>query len=52
MERQFPGSRDHSLFASVELSLRRLSEANQGKVRVLGVFHGGFLPEVIRIIMM
>ncbi|MCL4205342.1 MAG: TIR domain-containing protein [Pirellulaceae bacterium] len=28
MERQFPGSREHSVFASVELSLRRMSAAN------------------------
>src|SRR5439155_165787 len=41
MEKQFPGSREHSLFASVELSLRRMSPANREKARVLGVFHGG-----------
>jgi len=41
MEKQFPGSREHSLFASVELSLRRMSSANRDKARVLGVFHGG-----------
>ncbi len=41
MEQQFPGSREHSLFASVELSLRRLSPANRDRARVLGVFHGG-----------
>ena len=41
MERRFPGSREKSVFASVELSLRRLSAANQDRARVLGVFHGG-----------
>jgi len=41
MEKQFPGSREHSLFASVELSLRRMSSANRDKAPVLGVFHGG-----------
>jgi tetratricopeptide (TPR) repeat protein len=41
MERRFPGSREQSVFASVELSLRRLSAANRERVRVLGVFHGG-----------
>ncbi len=40
MEQQFPGSREQSLFASVELSLRRMSEANRDRSRVLGVFHG------------
>ncbi len=42
MEQRFPGSREHSLFASVELSLRRMSKANRQRARVLGVFHGGF----------
>jgi tetratricopeptide (TPR) repeat protein len=41
MEQKFPGSREQSLFASVELSLRRLSPENQERARVLGVFHGG-----------
>jgi tetratricopeptide (TPR) repeat protein len=40
MERKFSGSREKSLFASVELSLRRMSSANREKARVLGVFHG------------
>ena len=41
MEHTFPGSREQSVFASVELSLRRLSAVNQERARVLGVFHGG-----------
>jgi tetratricopeptide (TPR) repeat protein len=41
MERKFPGNREQSLFASVELSLRRMSPENRERARVLGVFHGG-----------
>jgi len=41
MEEQFPGSREQSVFASVELSLQRMSVENQKRARVLGVFHGG-----------
>ncbi|QLQ24092.1 MAG: tetratricopeptide repeat protein [Dechloromonas sp.] len=41
MEKRFPGSREKSVFASVELSLRRMSPANRDRARVLGVFHGG-----------
>lgn len=41
MEQQFPGSRENSLFASLELSLRRMSEVNRDRARVLGLFHGG-----------
>jgi len=48
MEKWFPGSREKSLYASVELSLRRLSEVNRERVHVLGVFHGGFHPVVLR----
>ena len=48
VEQQFPGSREHSLFASVELSLRRMSEANRDRVRVLGVFHGGVDLDALR----
>jgi hypothetical protein len=47
MEQRFPGSRERSVFANVELSLRRLSEANRERVRVLGVFHGGMHPTVL-----
>jgi len=47
MERRFPGSREKSVFASVELSLRRLSPANRDRARMLGVFHGGFHPSVL-----
>ena len=51
MEKQFPGSREHSLFASVELSLRRMSSANRDRARVLGVFHGGVDLDMLRMMM-
>ena len=51
MERKFPGSREKSVFASVELSLRRMSPANRGKARVLGVFHGGVNVVILRLMM-
>ena len=51
MEQQFPGSREHSLFASVELSLRRLSPANLEKASVLGVFHGAVDLDVLAMMM-
>ncbi len=43
-----PRRREQSLFASVELSLRRLSAENEERVRVLGVFHGGVDLDVLR----
>jgi len=51
MERKFPGSREQSVFASVELSLRRMSPANREKALVLGVFHGGVDLDVLRMMM-
>ena len=48
MEKKFPGSREHSLFASVELSLQRMSAVNQERARVLGVFHGGVDLDALR----
>ncbi len=47
MEQRFSGSREQSVFASVELSLQRLSAANRERARVLGVFHGGVHPAVL-----
>ena len=47
MEKKFPGSREKSVFASIELSLQRMSPANQDRVRVLGVFHGGIQLDVL-----
>jgi hypothetical protein len=43
-----PRRREQSLFASVELSLRRLSAANRERARLLGVFHGGVDLDVLR----
>jgi tetratricopeptide (TPR) repeat protein len=51
MEKKFPGSREQSVFASVELSLRRLSEANRERARALGVFHGAVDLGVLRVMM-
>jgi tetratricopeptide (TPR) repeat protein len=51
MERQFPGSREQSLFASVELSLRRMSESNRDRARVLGLFHGGVNLVILQLMM-
>ena len=51
MERRFPGHREQSVFAGVELSLQRLSPANRARVGVLAVFHGGVDLEVLRVMM-
>ena len=51
MEKRFPGSREQSVFASVELSLRRMSDANRDRARVLGVFHGGVYLDALRVMM-
>jgi tetratricopeptide (TPR) repeat protein len=51
MEKQFPGSREKSVYASVELSLRRMSPANRDRAAVLGVFHGGVDLDVLRAMM-
>ena len=48
MEQRYPGDREQSVYASVELSLRRLSPAFQNKVKVLGVFQGGVQLDVLR----
>ncbi|MCP4108550.1 MAG: tetratricopeptide repeat protein [Desulfobacteraceae bacterium] len=41
IDRKFPNERKKSLFASVELSLQRLSVETREKIEVLGVFYGG-----------
>lgn len=51
MERKFPGSREKSVFASVELSLQRMTTENRERVRVLSLFHGGFKLEVLGLMM-
>lgn len=40
MERRWPGQREQSLYASVALSLARLSPEQRERARVLGVFQG------------
>jgi tetratricopeptide (TPR) repeat protein len=51
MERRFPGSREKSVFASVELSLRRLGEVDRERARTLGVFNGGVNSVVLATMM-
>jgi len=51
MERQHPGEREHSLYASVALSLARLAPEVRERARVLGVFQGSVHPEVLRVMM-
>jgi len=41
LDQQHPDDRENSLYASVELSLRRLSKETQDKIRGLAVCHGG-----------
>ncbi|MBI4552391.1 MAG: tetratricopeptide repeat protein, partial [Candidatus Latescibacteria bacterium] len=41
LHRKHPDDRENSLYASVELSLRRLSPDVRERIRELGVFHGG-----------
>lgn len=55
MDKKFPvghpHAREKSVFASVELSLRRMSDANRERARVLGVFHGGVQTDVLAVMM-
>jgi tetratricopeptide (TPR) repeat protein len=51
MEAKFPGSREQSVYASVELSLRRMSKENSERAKVLGVFHGGVNLAVLGLMM-
>jgi len=41
LEAKYPGERERSLLASVELSLCRLPAGTRRKIRPLGVFQGG-----------
>ncbi|MCX6583572.1 MAG: tetratricopeptide repeat protein [Candidatus Aminicenantes bacterium] len=41
LDKKYPNERERSLFASVELSLRRLSPGIRAKIQPLGVFQGG-----------
>lgn len=51
MERDHPGEREHSLYASVDLSLRRLPPEMQERVKVLAVFHGGVALPILQLMM-
>lgn len=51
MEREHPGNRESSLYASVELSLRRLPPAMREQVQVLAVFHGAVDLDMLRAMM-
>jgi tetratricopeptide (TPR) repeat protein len=51
MEKQFPGNREQSVFATVELSLRRLTDVNRERARALAMFHGGVNLAVLRVMM-
>lgn len=41
MHEKFPGDRENSLYASLELSLRRLPTKSRERVKALAAFHGG-----------
>lgn len=41
LDRKHPGDRENSLYASLELSLRRLLPATREQLKPLAVFHGG-----------
>jgi tetratricopeptide (TPR) repeat protein len=41
LDRKHPGDRENSLYASLELSLRRLPPETREQIKVLAVFHGG-----------
>jgi hypothetical protein len=47
LDRRFPGDRENSLYASVELSLRRLSSETRDKIRGLAVCHGGVHSHIL-----
>ncbi|HEY4640470.1 MAG TPA: tetratricopeptide repeat protein [Thermoanaerobaculia bacterium] len=49
MEQRYPGNREQSLYASVALSLQRMSPENRERARVLGVFHGGVDLDMLRV---
>jgi tetratricopeptide (TPR) repeat protein len=51
LEQQHSDNRELSLYASLELSLRRLSAQHREWVQALAVFHGGFQSDVLRIVL-
>lgn len=51
LDKRRPGDRENSLYASVELSLRRLSPDLRGQAQALAVFHGGAHLVVLRMML-
>jgi tetratricopeptide (TPR) repeat protein len=51
LERRHPDDRERSLFASVELSVRRLTPTTRELIRNLAVFHGGAHVMVLHIML-
>lgn len=47
LEQKHPGERENSLYASVELSLRRLPAEMREQIKPLGVFYGGVHANVL-----
>lgn len=47
LEARYPGERERSLFASLELSLRRLPREVREKLAPLGVFQGGCIAQFV-----
>jgi tetratricopeptide (TPR) repeat protein len=50
LERKHPGDRENSLYASVELSLRRLPAESRDHVKALAVCHGGVYLGVLQML--
>lgn len=50
LERRHPGNRENSLYASVELSLRRLPNESREKIQCLAACHGGISLAVFALI--
>ena len=48
LHEKFPGDRENSLYASIELSLRRLSPFAREQVRGLAIAHGGIHIDVLK----
>jgi hypothetical protein len=51
LDKKHPGDRENSLYASVELSLRRLPQGAREQVKALAVFHGGAQHGVLRMML-
>ncbi|MCL4862721.1 MAG: CHAT domain-containing protein, partial [Caldilineaceae bacterium] len=51
LERRHPGQRENSLYASVELSLRRLPPPVRQAIRALAVFQGGGHVDILGMVM-